>query len=365
MQVNITTDDHRVLYGEDEQRLIISDHPMLMDTGATAVRLLTHKLPDYYLRKLSSSMLRGLFSVIRSLPVHSVVEIEEVNATIAALMRKCLLNEQPRKWSSVKKPSGANPDNHRVTRGLASLGSLTRDLKGSDASLESHDASNSSDPSLAPHLTLNLSAGESTLLPLQADEAWIQATASSLMHVAVSTNSHTQVREVAINILQLLYETQARGHAPETAEGSAKSGSFSAFLQPLFSSISGTPILQRKLLPVRNLDYMISSAEVLIFYFKHYLPPPSAPAPAPAAQDTTAQQQGSDGSNTQSAPSPLADLNQMIIIIGEALALLEKEDASLVSRMMSYAGGGPTIAAVLKLRCKVCFLTYLIDLLVM
>ena len=38
--------------------------------GATAIRLLTHKLPDHFLRKNSSTMLRGLLSVIRSLPVH-------------------------------------------------------------------------------------------------------------------------------------------------------------------------------------------------------------------------------------------------------------------------------------------------------
>lgn len=288
--------------------------------------------------------------MIRSLPVHSVVEIEEVNATISALMRKCLLNEQPRKWSSGKKPVATHAPPPAPPKILRSLGSLTRD-PGSDASLESHDAllsnPNSSDPSLST-LIHPSAAVDSTLLPLLADEAWIQATATSLMQTVISTNSHTQVREAAIAVLQLLHEVQSRAHPSDLASGSAGSApSFSSFLHPLFASLNGTSILQRKLLPVRNLDYMISSAEVLVFYFKHYPGPP----PSQQSAENASQQQGIDGS--KGGGSAHSELSQMIVIAGEAIALCEKEDASLASRMVSYGGGGPTPSAILKLRCKV------------
>ena len=106
-------------------------------------------------------------------------------------------------------------------------------------------------------------------------------------------------------------------------------------------------------MPYRNLDYMISSVEILTFYINHYLPssPPQGPQQPPDSMSQQ-QQQGSDASKSSNAPNSQVDLGQILVIASESLALYEKDDGGINARMASYAGGGPISSSILKLRVK-------------
>lgn len=61
--------------------------------GAAGLRLLVFKLPADYLLCWCTSLLRGLLNVVKLMPEHSVAEKREVDSTLAALLRKCLMDE--------------------------------------------------------------------------------------------------------------------------------------------------------------------------------------------------------------------------------------------------------------------------------
>jgi hypothetical protein len=65
--------------------------------GAAAVKLLVHHplLPPEYLQQWAPQTSRALLFIMRALPVHSVVEQDELDTTLVAFMRRTLLQEHP------------------------------------------------------------------------------------------------------------------------------------------------------------------------------------------------------------------------------------------------------------------------------
>ncbi len=63
--------------------------------GAAAVRRMVALTPPAYVRQWAAPALRSLLTALRWLPEHCVAERQGVDAGVAELVRKAMLNEEP------------------------------------------------------------------------------------------------------------------------------------------------------------------------------------------------------------------------------------------------------------------------------
>ncbi|GAX77356.1 hypothetical protein CEUSTIGMA_g4802.t1 [Chlamydomonas eustigma] len=303
--------------------------------GAAAVKLLIHRLPDHFLRRNTQAIMKGLLFVLRTLPDHSVVEGEELQSTLRALLRKCMYNEQPEK-SHIKRDRSSTSVTKEVTSssGHGTISSTDRAPAAGD-DLPPGTTSVLAAPTAANSSTATFATGAAAAsLTVLSDASWMSTATIMLLNSAVNPNSPTRLRSSAVMLLKVL---AVAAYHPEGDPG------LTSFLRPYWGELR-PPMSDRRVLPVKFVDHMIGQAEALTLYLRHY---PSSPA----AAQTVAAPQPDDAPAPSSTGPPLLS-TFLLSIATEAQALADKEEPSLAARIMSARGGAPPLLSVTRLRVK-------------